>query len=179
MDRNKMNLKNSPKLIPKKSSKREKNSKNTQETRTRAITDQEHGLGQVARAHAPCIGIWTPSSWAPCNVLGVCPVHLHPMHPNGCTPMQGVRLAGVGHTPPHSPHGHTPYSPRGHGLSHRVQCVWVQVALSNPLSPLRGSRTLHEPNTRQRIFSGPHTGLSVFYIDQICIILSRIQLKIS
>ena len=64
MDTNKINLKNSPKLIKKKSSK------NTQETRARAITHQEH---------APCIGIWKPSAWALYSVLGVCTVH-------ACTP---------------------------------------------------------------------------------------------
>jgi hypothetical protein len=42
-----------------------------------------------------------------------------------------------------------------------------------------GSGTHLEPNTGQRIFLGPHSGLSVFYIDPIYIILSRIQLKIA
>jgi hypothetical protein len=60
----------------------------------------------------------------------------------------------------------------------RAQYVWVQVAFSNPLSPLMGSGTLSEPNTCQRIFLEPHLDLSIFYIDQIHIILSRIQLKI-
>jgi hypothetical protein len=41
-----------------------------------------------------------------------------------------------------------------------------------------GSDTFPEPNTRQIIFLEPHAGPSIFYIDQISIILNRIQLKI-
>jgi len=42
-----------------------------------------------------------------------------------------------------------------------------------------GSDNFPEPNTRQIIFLEPYAGPSIFYIDQINIILSRIQLKIS
>jgi len=49
---------------------------------------------------------------------------------------------------------------------------------SDPLSPLMSSDTLPEPNTHQEIFSKPHTSPSVFYINPIYIILSRIELKI-
>jgi len=35
------------------------------------------------------------------------------------------------------------------------------------------------PNTPQRIFSRPHASSSIFYINPICIILNRIQLKIA
>jgi len=143
-----MNLKNSPKLIPKKSSKREKKLK-------------KHPRNTNSGYHRP-------RTWARASSPSPCSLHRHMdaqfvgiMQCIGCLPSAFTPNAPqwvytyVGRTPswcwahpPHSPHGHTPYSPRGHGLSHRVQCVWVQVALSNPLSPLMGSRTLHEPNTR-------------------------------
>jgi hypothetical protein len=42
-----------------------------------------------------------------------------------------------------------------------------------------GSGTHLEPNIHYIIFLKPKAGLLVFYIDQICIILSRIHLKIS
>jgi hypothetical protein len=42
-----------------------------------------------------------------------------------------------------------------------------------------GLGTLLEPNTPLRIFSRPYAGLSLFYANPICIILSKIQLKIS
>jgi hypothetical protein len=42
-----------------------------------------------------------------------------------------------------------------------------------------GSSTHPEPNIHYIIFLKPNAGLLVFYIDQICIILSRIHLKIS
>ena len=45
-------------------------------------------------------------------------------------------------------------------------------------SPLMDSNTLSEPNTQLRIFLGPYTDPSIFYIDSIYIILIWIQLKI-
>ena len=62
----------------------------------------------------------------------------------------------------------------GLGRHTRGQCVQVQATRSNPLSSLMGSDTFPEPNTRQIIFLEPHAGLSIFYIDQISIILNRI-----
>jgi hypothetical protein len=59
-------------------------------------TYQEHGFEQVARAHAPCMGIWMPNVWAICNALSI-----HLVHPSGCSPMLGVLLStnGAGHAP--------------------------------------------------------------------------------
>ena len=45
-------------------------------------THQEHGIEQVAWAHAPFMGVWMPSAWALYSVLGA-----RPMHPNEHTPM--------------------------------------------------------------------------------------------
>jgi len=42
-----------------------------------------------------------------------------------------------------------------------------------------GLGTLLEPNTPLRIFSRPYAGPLLFYTNPICIILSKIQLKIS
>ena len=94
-----------------------------------------------------------------------------PVHPNGLMPMQGMRLA------PRMLGMHSNVLV-GLGYHIRGQCVQVQAARSNPLSSLMGSDTFPEPNTRQIIFLEPHAGPSIFYIDQISIILNRIQLKI-
>jgi len=47
------------------------------------------------------------------------------------------------------------------------------------ISPLINWSTLPEPNIALKFFSGPHVGLLIFYTDQILIILSIIQFKIS
>jgi hypothetical protein len=53
------------------------------------------------------------------------------------------------------------------------------LGLSCPSLACLSSGTLPEPNTRHKIFLGPHTGPSVFYTNPIHIILSKIQFKIS
>jgi choline-glycine betaine transporter len=45
-------------------------------------THQEHGIEQVAWAHAPFMGAWMPSAWALYSVLGA-----RLMHPSEHTPM--------------------------------------------------------------------------------------------
>jgi hypothetical protein len=41
-------------------------------------THQEHGLEQVTRAHAPCMGAWTPNAWVLFSALGVRLASQHP-----------------------------------------------------------------------------------------------------
>jgi hypothetical protein len=41
-------------------------------------THQEHGLEQVTRAHAPCMGAWTPNAWVLFSALGIRLASQHP-----------------------------------------------------------------------------------------------------
>ena len=63
----------------------------------------------------------------------------------------------------------------GLGVRSRVQHVRVQTMHLDPFLNSNG----FEPNTRRVFFSRPHASPSIFYTNQISIILSRIQLKIS
>jgi len=67
MDTNKIdsnNSSNEPKNKTSKKKKAKKNLRNMGSSKELEPTHQEHGLRQVARAHAPCMGAWTPSAWA-------------------------------------------------------------------------------------------------------------------
>jgi hypothetical protein len=90
-------------------------------------TYQEHGLGQVALAYAPCMGVIQCTERS-LSIYMPMQCTRRAAHHQGCW-------------------AYTPSTFVGSGYHARAQYVWVQVMRPNPLSPLMGLGTLLEPNT--------------------------------